>query len=62
MKCRFKGADGKTQLAHSLNGSSLALPRIYAALVENFQTENGIALPNVLHTYFGEEGIFTQNN
>ena len=55
MKCRFKGQDGKTQLAHSLNGSSLALPRIYAALVENFQTENGIALPKVLQPYFGKD-------
>lgn len=57
MKCRFKGADGKTQLAHSLNGSSLALPRIYAAIVENFQTENGIALPKALQSYFGEETL-----
>jgi seryl-tRNA synthetase len=53
MKCRFKGADGKTQLAHSLNGSSLALPRIVACLLENNQTEAGIQLPKVLHTYFG---------
>lgn len=57
MKCRFKGQDGKTQLAHSLNGSSLALPRIYAALVENFQTENGIGLPKVLQLYFGDEHL-----
>jgi seryl-tRNA synthetase len=53
MKCRFKGADGKTQLAHSLNGSSLALPRIVACLLENNQTEAGIQLPKVLHGYFG---------
>ncbi len=53
MKCRYKNADGKTQLAHSLNGSSLALPRIFAALVENNQTPDGIALPEVLHSYFG---------
>ena len=57
MKCRFKGADGKTQLAHSLNGSSLALPRIVACLLENNQTEAGIQLPKVLHTYFGAEEI-----
>ncbi len=57
MKCRFKGSDGKTQLAHSLNGSSLALPRIYAALLENNQTENGIRLPKVLQSYFGAEMI-----
>jgi seryl-tRNA synthetase len=53
MKCRYKNADGKTQLAHSLNGSSLALPRIFAALVENNQTADGIVLPEVLHSYFG---------
>jgi seryl-tRNA synthetase len=53
MKCRFKDAEGKIQFAHSLNGSSLALPRIYAAIVENYQTENGIALPKVLQPYFG---------
>ncbi len=57
MKCRFKGADGKTQLAHSLNGSSLALPRIVACLLENNQTEAGIQLPKVLHGYFGKESI-----
>ncbi len=44
MKCRFKDGAGKIQFAHSLNGSSLALPRIFAALVENYQTEAGIAL------------------
>ncbi|MEO9099863.1 MAG: serine--tRNA ligase [Ginsengibacter sp.] len=56
MKIRFK-ADGKTQLVHSLNGSSLALPRIVAALLENNQTKDGIALPEVLWKYFGEERI-----
>ena len=56
MKIRFK-ADGKTQLVHSLNGSSLALPRIVAALLENNQGENGIVLPDVLHGYFGGERI-----
>jgi len=56
MKIRFK-ADGKTQLAHSLNGSSLALPRIVAALLENNQTEEGILLPEVLHSYFGGDRI-----
>lgn len=53
MKCRFKDQEGKTQFAHSLNGSSLALPRIYAAIVENYQTEAGINLPEVLAPYFG---------
>ena len=57
MKCRFKDADGKIQFAHSLNGSSLALPRIFAAIVENYQTENGIALPKVLQPYFGTENL-----
>ncbi|MDP1842782.1 MAG: serine--tRNA ligase [Sediminibacterium sp.] len=57
MKCRFKGADGKTQLAHSLNGSSLALPRILACLLENNQTDTGIQLPKVLHAYFGKDII-----
>ena len=58
LKCRFKGGlDGKTQLAHSLNGSSLALPRIMACLLENNQTETGIRLPEVLHSYFGANSI-----
>ncbi|HEY8659001.1 MAG TPA: serine--tRNA ligase [Hanamia sp.] len=56
MKIRFK-AEGKTQLVHSLNGSSLALPRIVAALLENNQTPEGIILPEVLHSYFGSEII-----
>jgi seryl-tRNA synthetase len=57
MKCRFKDGAGKIQFAHSLNGSSLALPRIFAALVENYQTEAGIALPKVLQSYFGAEKL-----
>ena len=57
MKIRYKNAEGKTQLVHSLNGSSLALPRIVAALLENNQTEEGIVLPEVLHTYFGNKSI-----
>ncbi|RNI36164.1 serine--tRNA ligase [Hanamia caeni] len=56
MKIRFK-ADGKTQLVHSLNGSSLALPRIVAALLENNQKEDSISLPEVLWKYFGAEKI-----
>jgi seryl-tRNA synthetase len=51
LKCRFKDANGKTQLAHSLNGSALALPRIVAALLENNQTENGIKIPAALVPY-----------
>jgi seryl-tRNA synthetase len=57
MKCRFKDGDGKIQFAHSLNGSSLALPRIFAAIVENYQTDTGIALPKVLQSYFGSENL-----
>lgn len=57
MKMRFKDAAGKTQLLHSLNGSSLALPRIVAALLENNQDGNVIRLPKVLHRYFGAEVI-----
>jgi seryl-tRNA synthetase len=53
MKIRFKDEKGKPQLAHSLNGSSLALPRIVACLLENNQTAEGIVLPEVIHTYFG---------
>jgi seryl-tRNA synthetase len=51
MKIRFKDSTGKTQLAHSLNGSSLALPRIMACLMENNQQEDGIHLPAVLAKY-----------
>ena len=64
MKIRFRPAsssdrdgDNKTQLLHSLNGSSLALPRIVACLLENNQGANGIALPLVLHDYFGAATI-----
>jgi seryl-tRNA synthetase len=57
MKIRFKDASGKMQLLHSLNGSSLALPRILASLLENNQTENSILLPRVLHTYFDKTTI-----
>ena len=57
LKIRFKDADGKSQLVHSLNGSSLALPRIVACLLENNQTENGIDLPVILHNYFGNVKI-----
>ncbi len=53
MKIRYKNEEGKTELLHTLNGSSLALPRIVAALLENNQAENGIHLPKVLHGYFG---------
>ena len=57
MKCRFKDANGKIHFTHSLNGSSLALPRIFAAIVENYQNANGIALPEVLKPYFGAQEL-----
>lgn len=57
MKIRYKDENGKNQLVHSLNGSSLALPRIVACLLENNQTPEGIMLPAALHRYFGGERI-----
>ena len=53
LKCRYKDSQGKTQLAHSLNGSALALPRIVAALLENNQTPEGIYIPEVLQPFTG---------
>lgn len=53
LKLRFKDSNGKMRLAHTLNGSALALPRILAAILENNQTETGIAIPEVLHSYTG---------
>ncbi|MCX6318367.1 MAG: serine--tRNA ligase [Bacteroidetes bacterium] len=57
MKTRFKDANGKTQLVHTLNGSSLALPRIIACLLENNQTEAGIQLPAAIQPYFKDSII-----
>ena len=57
MKIRFKDKTGKSQLLHSLNGSSLALPRILACLLENNQTAEGIKLPRALSAYFGSDTI-----
>lgn len=57
LKCRYKNADKKTQLVHTLNGSALALPRIVAALLENNQCEDGIRIPKVLIPYTGFEII-----
>lgn len=51
LKLRYRDANKKTQLAHTLNGSSLALPRILAALLENYQTTDGIIIPEVLREY-----------
>ncbi|OQX75228.1 MAG: serine--tRNA ligase [Bacteroidetes bacterium 4484_249] len=58
MKLRFKDNNGKTKIAHTLNGSALALPRIVAALLENNQTSEGIKIPEVLVNYTGFEIIF----
>lgn len=57
LKLRFKGADKKTQLCHTLNGSALALPRIVAALLENHQTPEGITIPKALVPYVGFDRI-----
>ncbi|TDQ13748.1 seryl-tRNA synthetase [Algoriphagus boseongensis] len=57
LKLRFRGEDKKTQLAHSLNGSALALPRIVASILENNQTPDGILMPKVLHSYLGFDKI-----
>ncbi len=57
LKCRYKDTNGKTQLAHSLNGSALALPRIVAALLENNQSQEGIKIPEVLIPYCGFNSI-----
>ena len=57
LKCRYRDADRKTQLCHTLNGSALALPRIVAALLENNQTPQGIRIPKSLIPYTGFEII-----
>ncbi len=57
MKIRYKDENGKSQLVHTLNGSSLALPRIIACLLENNQSADGIKLPQVIHSYFGTTHI-----
>lgn len=57
LKCRYKTAEGKTELCHTLNGSALALPRIVAALLENHQTADGIRIPKALVPYCGFEFI-----
>ena len=53
LKLRFKNAEGKSELAHTLNGSSLALPRVLAGILENYQTDQGIHVPKVLIPYTG---------
>jgi seryl-tRNA synthetase len=53
LKLRFKNSEGKNELAHTLNGSSLALPRVLAGILENYQTKEGIVIPEVLQAYTG---------
>ena len=53
LKLRFRNSEGKTQLVHTLNGSSLALPRVLAGILENYQTPEGIVVPEVLRKYTG---------
>ena len=53
LKLRFRDKEGKNQLAHTLNGSSLALPRVMAGILENYQTPEGIVIPEVLRKYTG---------
>ena len=53
LKIRYRNAQGKTSLVHTLNGSSLALPRVLATILENFQTKDGIMIPKVLQEYTG---------
>ena len=54
MNLRYQGADGKNKFAHTLNGSGLALPRLFAALIENFQQPDGsVRIPEKLQPYFG---------
>ena len=57
LHCRYRDAEGKTQLAHTLNGSSLALPRVVAALLEDNQTPEGIIIPEILRPYTGFDRI-----
>ncbi|SHI74663.1 serine--tRNA ligase [Algibacter luteus] len=57
LKLRYKNSEGKNELAHTLNGSALALPRVLAGILENYQTEDGILVPEVLQSYTGFEII-----
>ncbi len=57
LQCRYRTTDKKTRLCHTLNGSALALPRIVAALLENFQTPEGIRIPKALQPYMGTDII-----
>ena len=57
LKLRFKNSEGKSELCHTLNGSSLALPRVLAGILENYQTPDSIKIPDVLIPYTGFDKI-----
>jgi len=57
LQLRYKDAQGAKHSVHTLNGSALALPRVMAGILENFQTPEGIVLPKALHPYTGFERI-----
>ena len=57
MQARYRDENGKTQLIHTLNGSAMALPRIMATILENYQTPDGIRVPEVLKSYMGVDII-----
>lgn len=57
LKLRYKNKDGNKELVHTLNGSALALPRVLAGILENYQTENGIKIPDALVPYTGFDMI-----
>jgi seryl-tRNA synthetase len=63
MQLRYKGRDGKNRLCHTLNGSGLALPRLFAALIETYQQPDGsVRIPEKLQPYFGAEKIGMTND
>jgi seryl-tRNA synthetase len=63
MQLRFKGRDGKNRLCHTLNGSGLALPRLFAALIETYQQPDGsVSIPEELQPYFGASEIRMTND
>jgi seryl-tRNA synthetase len=63
MQLRFKDRDGKNRFCHTLNGSALALPRLFAALIENYQQPDGsVRIPEKLQAYFGAEKIGMTND
>ena len=62
MQLRFKDRDGKNRLCHTLNGSGLALPRLFAALIESYQQPDGsVRIPEKLQPYFGAREDWNEN-